>query len=37
MTLSNFKTCNQPLQTQGDGCVDAKDEVVIVVLLHGLK
>jgi hypothetical protein len=29
--------CNQLLQTQGEGCVDAKDEVVIVVLLHGIK
>lgn len=37
MTLSNFETCNQVLQTQGDSCIDAKDEIVIIVLLHGIK
>ena len=37
MTLSNFETCHQLLQTPGDSCADAKDEVVIVVLLQCIK
>jgi hypothetical protein len=37
MTLSNLETCNQLLQAPGDSCVDAKDEVVMFVLLHWIK